>query len=158
MDLVRCARGVDVGYKEDSTSTTSTSTCIHRYPTFLPFGSSRSDGNRWMLKVYFLPSVEPSTPSLNYGWIRCTGNRGNRGKKDKEDRTPVTQTPLPLWSFVWSGLRVLSTGDVTSYSISYSRGNIPCLQPKDKCLDNEERRKGDRGTRSKKERSLGNPP
>ena len=42
--------------------------------------------------------------------------------KDKEDRTPVTQTPLPLWSFVWSGLRVLSTGDVTSYSISYSRG------------------------------------
>ena len=57
------------------------------------------------------------------------GNRGNRGKKDKEDRTPVTQTPLPLWSFVWSGLRVLSTGDVTSYSISYSRGNIPCLQP-----------------------------
>ena len=59
MDLVRCARGVDVGYKEDSTSTTSTSTCIHRYPTFLPFGSSRSDGNRWMLKVYFLPSVEP---------------------------------------------------------------------------------------------------
>ena len=28
---------------------------------------------------------------------------------------------------MWSGLRVLSTGDVTSYSISYSRGNIPCL-------------------------------
>ena len=46
-------------------------------------------------------------------------------QEDKEDRTPVTQTPLPLWSFVWSGLRVLSTGDVTSYSISYSRGNIP---------------------------------
>ena len=63
VDLVRCARGVDVGYKEDSTSTTSTSTCIHRYPTFLPFGSSRSDGNRWMLKVYFLPSVEPLNSS-----------------------------------------------------------------------------------------------
>ena len=79
MDLVRCARGVDVGYKEDSTSTTSTSTCIHRYPTFLPFGSSRSDGNRWMLKVYFLPSVEPSTPNIHhlprYRWMtlgRCS--------------------------------------------------------------------------------------
>ena len=66
---------------------------------------------------------------LVLGLHRAEGNRGNRGKKDKEDRTPVTQTPLPLWSFVWSGLRVLSTGDVTSYSISYSRGNIPCLQP-----------------------------
>ena len=65
------------------------------------------------LPGFLLPSVAP------YIYIRCQGKiKKDIVREDKEDRTPVTQTPLPLWSFVWSGLRVLSTGDVTSYSIS----------------------------------------
>ena len=101
VDLVRCARGVDVGYKEDSTSTTSTSTCIHRYPTFLPFGSSRSDGNRWMLKVYFLPSVEPSTSALEVR-LRAIHKEQTASRRSQPSSRIASKGEL---SFPWNLLR-----------------------------------------------------